>query len=297
MITNKHNLPSVFENFLKKNEYSRGESDISVTSLIDSPQVFRLKESNKDKIETDVADQIFSLLGTAVHSVLEASASDDCIVEERVFHEIKHPSGKSITMSGAVDLRERCPDCDDGWIVSDYKTCSVNTFKYSAEGKPQWDQQLNCYAYLLRESAGIKICGLQIVAICRDWSLQKSKMPGIPATPIVTLKVQVWSEDRVNKFISERINEHLSDDSICSPADRWMRPGKFAVMRKGRASAVKLFQTEEEVNEYLPKLRGGGYYVEYRESQNIRCMNNYCEVADYCKQWSDMKEALGDSNE
>ena len=297
MITNKHNLPKVFENFARSNEYSRGESDISVTSLIDSPQIFKLKESNRDKLDVDVSDQIFSILGTAVHSILESSASDDCIVEERIFHKIKHPSGKQIVISGAVDLREKCPDCGDGWIVSDYKTCTVNTVRYAKEGKPEWEKQLNCYAYLLRSERKQKICGLRIIALCRDWSVQKAAIAGNPETPIVTIEIPMWDQDQAISFVQERISEHLKEDSICSPADRWMRPGKYAVMREKRATAVKLFQTEEDANEYLPQLRGGGYYVQYRESQNIRCMNNYCEVSAYCKQWSDIKEALGDSNE
>ena len=38
-ISNKFNLPPVVVNALTVDNYSRGDSDISVTSLIDSPRV------------------------------------------------------------------------------------------------------------------------------------------------------------------------------------------------------------------------------------------------------------------
>ena len=38
-ITNEHQLPDAFLNFARDDKYSKGKSDISVTTLIDSPRV------------------------------------------------------------------------------------------------------------------------------------------------------------------------------------------------------------------------------------------------------------------
>ena len=52
MITNKYGLPEAFVNFAKLDKYSKGNADISVTQLIDSPRVLLMREEHKDKRET-----------------------------------------------------------------------------------------------------------------------------------------------------------------------------------------------------------------------------------------------------
>ena len=44
MITNKYGLPEAFVNFAKLDKYSKGDADISVTQLIDSPRVLLMRE-------------------------------------------------------------------------------------------------------------------------------------------------------------------------------------------------------------------------------------------------------------
>jgi hypothetical protein len=282
--TNKHKLPNVFERFSDNNEYSRGNSDISVTSLIDSPQVFRLKKFYDDVIEEDVADQIFAILGTAVHAVLEEGASKDDIVEERLYADIN-----GVRLSGAIDLQSPCPDCDDGLIVTDYKTTSAWTLKYSIEGKPEWNKQLNCYAELVEEAKGKKVCALEVIAICRDWKKKDTVLPNYPKTPIVRISIPLWDKDRRQEYIESRLTAHASDAEACSPSERWAKPGKFAVNRTGRKSAVRLLDSQEEAEEFMTALRGDGYSISYRNEDNIRCENNYCQVAEFCDQFKTIK--------
>ena len=47
-ITNKFGLPQPFVDFIKNDKYSRGDADISVTSLIDSPRVALMRQKHQD---------------------------------------------------------------------------------------------------------------------------------------------------------------------------------------------------------------------------------------------------------
>ena len=283
--TNKHKLPRVFEKFLESNEYSRGDADISVTSLIDSPRVFRLRKKHDSEITQDVSDQIYSLLGTAVHLVLEQGADKDCITEERLY--MGCPGPGNLMLSGAIDLQT---PSEDGWILSDYKTCSAAALMYAQEGKPEWHKQLNCYAELVEQAKGETVSALEVIAICRDWSASRKNQHGYPSSPVVRISIPLWSQERRQSYIEERVRAHAVQD-LCTAQDRWAKPGKFAVMREGRARAVKILDTRKEAEDYILDLRGGGYSVEYRPSKNVRCENNYCQVADFCEQWNDIKES------
>ena len=55
-ITNNHNLPQSFVNFARNDKYSKGQSDISVTTLIDSPRVRLLREAKSSEMTSDAAD-------------------------------------------------------------------------------------------------------------------------------------------------------------------------------------------------------------------------------------------------
>ena len=75
-ITNKFGLPQPFVDFIKNDKYNRGDADISVTSLIDSPRVALMRQKHKDEIEIDAIDQIGSLFGNSVHAILDRYEDD-----------------------------------------------------------------------------------------------------------------------------------------------------------------------------------------------------------------------------
>ena len=136
-ITNNHNLPESFVNFARNDKYSKGKSDISVTTLIDSPRVRLLREANSAELTSDAADMIWPLFGTAVHHILESSKNDEGVtLEERLYADVN-----GWVLSGAVDHQKT-----DGKTISitDYKVTSVWSVIY---GKIEWEQQLNCYAF------------------------------------------------------------------------------------------------------------------------------------------------------
>ena len=65
-ITNKYDLPSVFEEFEKAVPYDPGKSDFTVTQLIDSPRVVQLRRSNSNKLEEDISERLFAILGSTL---------------------------------------------------------------------------------------------------------------------------------------------------------------------------------------------------------------------------------------
>jgi hypothetical protein len=71
--TNKHNLPQILADAVMNDKYDSGKSDISVTSLIDSPRVVMLNKRYQAEIETDVTDLFASAMGTAFHHFMELS--------------------------------------------------------------------------------------------------------------------------------------------------------------------------------------------------------------------------------
>ena len=59
---------------LKRYTYSRGKADISVTELINPPQIAVLKRVHRNDIEEDLVDRFWALMGTNIHKILEDAA-------------------------------------------------------------------------------------------------------------------------------------------------------------------------------------------------------------------------------
>ena len=300
MITNKHNLPEAFVNFAKKDTYSRGQADISVTSLIDAPRVRMMKEQYKEEISFDVIDNIWALFGTAVHHILESAKSKTLVKEERLFVDID-----GWTLSGAIDQQEID---DDGISIIDYKVTSVWSVIYD---KQAWHEQLNCYAHLVEMNKDKPIKSLKICAILRDWQQRDARnKDSYPQAPIVLVDIPLWSFNERDVYVRSRMALHRSASDMvtimkdsdlpvdaffpkCTDTERWSQPEKWAIMLKGRKKAAKLCETKEEAEHIMAteefKLKP---YLEHRKGEPKRCTGNYCSVADICHQWKEEREAV-----
>ena len=198
-ITNQHNLPEVVFNALTFSDYTKGDSLLSVTQLIDSPRVSQLQRQHDDEIEQDAVDFLWSRFGTSVHQMFEAAVHGaDCISEERLFAEV---NGWKI--SGAIDLQHLT---HDGVIVSDYKVTSVWSV---INDKQEWHKQLNCYAWMVRHAKQLPVKQLRIIAILRDWSRRKAEEGGnYPDSPIKMITIPMWSESDQDNYVQERVALH-----------------------------------------------------------------------------------------
>ena len=70
-LTNKFNLPQTFLNVLDRPTYSKGGANISATQLLNSPKIVALTKKYDDEIEQDASEMVWSIIGTAIHGVLE----------------------------------------------------------------------------------------------------------------------------------------------------------------------------------------------------------------------------------
>ena len=88
--TNKHNLPIEIIRAIKNDQYSKGESHISVTGLLQSPRIRLLNIENQDKITVDYSDEVWKILGQGIHAILERANEnyEDTITEQRMFAEV-----------------------------------------------------------------------------------------------------------------------------------------------------------------------------------------------------------------
>ena len=80
ILTNRLNLPETLVNAVKYDTHKQAGS-ISVTTLLDAPLIRFLKSQND--WESDVTDNLYALLGTALHNILERGNIDT--VREQAF--------------------------------------------------------------------------------------------------------------------------------------------------------------------------------------------------------------------
>ena len=283
-VTNNYNLPQSFVDFARNDKYSKGNADISATTLIDSPRVRLMRDHYHEDRVVDVVDNVWALFGTAVHHVLESSTpTEDVVLEERLFCDVD-----GWVLSGAVDHQSIYGNTVE---ITDYKVTSVWSVIH---GKIDWERQLNVYAYLVQKNKGKRVTKLSICAVLRDWNKRDAQTkPDYPQAPVVIVDIPKWTEmERIN-YIHGRINAHQEAQIVydmeasfppCSDEDRWKRDDAWAVKKKGLKRAMRVFSTYDEANSFATE-QSVPVEIEHRIGEPIRCKGNYCGVADFCSQF------------
>lgn len=285
-LTNKYGLPEVFATFELSDKYSPGGADYSVTQLIDSPRIQKLRREHWENIEYDVSERLWSIMGSAVHSILEESAHFSHVSEERLYAHFNH-----LTISGQIDLLE---DQGTGIGVTDFKTTSVWAILLDGD-KAEWVNQLNCYAYLAEVRYKKPVTDLKICAIIRDWSRRKAEQDKeYPDAPILMIDIPIWPFKEREKYIQSRIEVHQrveeGADYYCTPKERWARPDSYAVMKGKNKNASRVFKTGDEARAWKEKQKKpGDYAVVFRRGESVRCEADYCGVAHWCDQYREMR--------
>jgi hypothetical protein len=287
--TNKHNVPVEIIRAITNDQYSKGEAHISVTGLLQPPRIRLLNKEYDDKITVDYSDETWKILGQGIHAILERANEnyEDTITEQRMFAEVNGWVISGQTDSLALDEN----------ILKDYKVTSVWTIINALKGgKSDWEQQLNCYAWLHQKTTGETIDQLNIIAVARDWNKRELQRRGgdYPVSAITTIKIPVWSFEEQDKFINERVSLHqeseLSHDvggnlPLCSDEDRWKKGDTFRVVKKGRKTALRVFNSMKDAEEYLDGNDDSNVSIEHSLGECMRCTGNYCNVAEFCDQY------------
>jgi hypothetical protein len=283
-LTNRYNLPQTFVNILNRPTYTKGKAHLSATEIINSPRIVQLRKMHWDNLEEDVSDKVWAIFGTAIHAVLELGKDDHHIIEQRL-----HANVDGWDISGAIDL-QRVEE--DGIIVSDYKTTGAWAVMNE---KSDWEQQLNIYAWLVEKVKKVPVKKVEIIAIIRDWNRRDAQTrEGYPEAPIKVIDVPLWSFEKRESFIKERIhlhsNAHFAAETSealpeCSPSEMWEKPTMWAVRKVGNKRATTVCLTQDQADAKIEEL-GKGYEIEVRPGERTRCAN-FCQVRDFCEQWKD----------
>lgn len=285
-ITNKHNLPQPLVSVVENDPYpTEADWDISTTTLLSPPRIVQLKKRHREEISEDVSENIYRLLGTNTHHILERVTTKDCLKEIRFSAYVN-----GWKLAGQIDLFEKVP-C----ILSDYKVTSV--WSVMAGIKPENEAQLNTNAFLMIKN-GYFPKKLQIVSLIRDWSMhQVKRSSNYPKCQVAVQTAPLWPYEQARDYIYKRVKMHQravetpsNELPWCTSEERWERPRKYAVMKKGRKSAVRLLDTNEDAEQYMSdKNLDKNHSITIRDGESIRC-ESYCNVNFACNQYHKMKQ-------
>ncbi len=310
--TNELNLTQPIVDAVKNHEYDPGECDITVTGLIDSPQIRMLVHQHQHELTEDISDNIWRLLGISIHNILE-SADTTGIPEKRLFADWLHPDLGAVRIGGKVDRCALLPDA----VLQDYKLASVWEIIYGI--KPNRTQQLNIYRWLFMKN-GMDVQKLQNIFMLRDWKVGDIKRIGgdYPKQQVHVSDIPIWDHMTLSMFMNAQLSRHFGGNPHnieCQPSEYWEQPGKVAVMKEGRKTAMRVLDDRDKACEWIQenhldelvdnvRMLKKGIYVEERLTQHNRCKlqpngRSYCPVSAYCEQWGKMQRKwnIDDSNE
>lgn len=290
--TNELHLPEAFRLAVEGPQYEPStDRDYYVTELIGSPRIRRLKQKHEHELVEDISDHVWRVFGQSAHSVLYLASQHDKnpehFYEQRFVHECKYSKKRTVRTSGRIDVLY----ADEGAIY-DWKTTSVWGVKDGV--RPEWIAELNFYRAMAMQN-GYQINRLYAVSLLRDWSAGMSKRnPDMPQKSIQIIPVEVWDLRQTEDWIKGLIRRHEAKKMPeCTPEERWQAPPVWAVMKKGRKTAVRVFHDEAEAKVKLSEL-GEEHYLIERKGISRRCAS-FCPVAEWCEQYAKEKalEAAG----
>lgn len=286
IITNKMNLP---EAFVKAIQNSRHNADkcLSATTLLKGTKEIILENRHFDEITVDAADEVWAVFGTAVHAILEHQ-------EDEAFKEESFSVGVfDYKVTGKVDRYDMKNE-----TIEDWKTASV--WKVIYKDFEDWKKQGLIYAWLLKQS-GLNVRHIRFVALLKDHSKSEAKKRAdYPQAPVYIYEFDVIPEELTGiealikaKVFEVSCNADKPDDEIagCTPSERWSSPAKWAVMKEGRKTAVKLCDSEEEAADFIDSLEKDKdkHFIEERKGVDKKC-EDYCPCAQFCSYYKAMHQ-------
>ena len=284
-LSNRLGIPELMLKAVSVNNHSDGGALFTATQLCKPPRILQLERRHKHELQNDVSDFWNVFVGSSVHGNIYSALKDDedFMLEKQFFIELD-----GVKISGS-------PDCyhKESKTLYDHKTMQTSAF--GLEAKPDYERQLNIYAYIL-ENNGIPVERLMINAIYLDWRKAACKYADpakYPMAPCKLVEVPRWSNQKIEEYIKERLALHLAaeketDENLtpCEAEEMWERPAKYAVQRKQALKAMKLCDSETEARLYIrdKKLSMSDYTIIFRPGSRMRC-EQYCSAAPFCNKY------------
>ena len=282
-VTNRLNLPAAFVSASNTNRHN-APGCFSATTLNKGAKEIILTDRHWDEITIDASDNVWAVFGTAVHALLESHKDNN-------FHEesFKVPVSNSY-VTGTVDSYDM-----EHATIFDWKTASV--WKIQFNDFADWRAQGLTYAYLMQQS-GLEVKRCRFVALLKDFSKTKAKTDaGYPQSPVYIYEFEVTAEDMaetrdriLNKVLEIESAYEKNDNEIepCNQEERWADNEKFAVMKNGRKTAIKLFDNQADADAMAGEL-GNTHYVEHRPAISRKCLD-YCNCKDFCSYYKSITQ-------
>lgn len=274
-VTNNLHLPEAFVRAVSVERHNKAGC-YSATTLNKGTKEIILQERHWDEFSQDASDNVWAVFGTAVHSIMENCPDSN-------FHEEKFDVAISNSrVTGIVDSYDMA-----GGIINDWKTASV--YKVMKGDFSDWYKQGMTYAWLLKQN-GLDVRRCRFIALLKDHSKSKAKTDlNYPSSPVYVYEFEVTPEalEETGKRILLKVQdiekaESVSDDEIepCTPEERWCDGDKWAVMKNGRKTAVRVFDNEADADACAGEL-GNVHYVEKRPAISRKC-GDYCLCKNFC---------------
>ena len=134
----------------------------------------------------------------------------------------------------------------------------------------------------------VKRC--EFIALLKDHSKSKAKVdPNYPQLPTYIYRFDVTETGlaEIEKFIFDKVAELekaelLADEELppCTKEERWATEDKWAIMKAGRKTALKVCSSEEEAKSLMETM--GGTDIEFRQGESKKCVDGYCVCRNYC---------------
>jgi hypothetical protein len=282
IVHNELGLPQAFINALNLEKHNE-KGCYSATTLLKGACETILADRHFDEIEIDVADCVWQIWGTAVHLIFE-KAGIEGFTEEKFSVPVSNSK-----VTGRVDLYDL-----ENETIYDWKTAS--TWKVQFNDFSDWDKQGLIYAWLMKQN-GLNVKEIKFVALLKDHSKSKARKDyEYPQKPVVVHTVKVTEEalKEIEAFINMKVRqfevaETLVDEKLtpCTKEERWEDKDRYAVMKEGRKTAIKLFDSKEEAEQNMKAL--GGTYIEERKAEPKKC-NDYCTCRAFCPFWKSLNK-------
>jgi hypothetical protein len=288
--TNEHNLPEPVKMWLESDQYDYLPGVFSATRILKPTRVIVLEELHKDELEQDISDVIAPRYGTALHDSFEKVHIPNTIQEIRFFAELD-----GYKLSGKPDILQEVGNHMELW---DLKSTSVWTYIYKSKIE-EYRKQLSIYRWLITNGEpqtpmkDIKVVSrnAKIIYIFTDWSRKASKEgTDYPKIRIVVEGIELMTTEETVDFIRGRlgaIHHYLQKPQeklpMCTNEELWRRA---LVMKEGRKTPVKKFNTEEDARKFLSTC-DSTHSLEWGEVN--RCA--YCQVTKWCEQYQEFKNA------